>query len=233
MGAACGGDDADVATDSVDQTGSVDQTDDVDQTDESADSTSTEDLSTTTVATASTPDPACPTAPFPFEVQLANEFAGEPTVPLGPITFVDAIALQLDDSGGAFTIYLADHDLDPDDFEGYFDEPTPGPDQTIVTAYITSFNATAPLPALEAGDVVEGTAALDTLTFNVIAQRGDAMYNSGNPRGTIEITAIDDSYLCATIDYADLVDQNDPDSAEQKVVRGSFTAPIILWGLAS
>lgn len=191
--------------------------------------TPVDDAENTTDEATSAPDAACPVAPFEFELQLANEFAGEPTVPLAPIVFTDALALQVDESGGAFTIYLADYDLDPADFEGFFDEPTPAADETIVVTYITSFNATEPLEPLAAGDVIEGVAALDTLTFQVIGQRGDALYNSGSPTGTIEILAVDDAYLCATIDYVDLVDQNDPESAEQKIVRGSFTAPVIEW----
>lgn len=230
--AACGDDDTDVA----DEAATGNDTTDADTTD--ASTTDSADAETGTGDDAGAgdaddgPDPACPAAPFEFELQLADAFGDAPEVPLGPFTFTDAVAVQVDEAGGAFTVYLADHDLDPADFRGFY-EPAVGADQTLLTVFVTAFNATEPLEPLAAGDVVEGTGEFGVLTFNLIGQRGEDTYATGTSNGTLEILAVDDRYLCATIDFFDLVDQADPSSEQQKIVRGSFAAEVVLWDLAS
>ncbi len=211
--AGCGGDD-DTSTETAES--------------DTGDSTASSDSDTTE----STVPDGCPAEPFTAEIQLDNEFAGEPSVPLTTMEIVDTFAIQIDEAGSAFTIYLADYELDRAAFDDPFYTPEPGDGQTLVTVFVTAFNAEEALAPLAAGDVVTGSSEFDTRVLNVIAQQGAALYNSGNPDGQIEILAVDDSYLCAAIDYFDLVDPNDPASAQQKIVRGSFTAEVTLWPLA-
>jgi hypothetical protein len=126
-----------------------------------------------------------------------------------------AVAISLE-GGKAYTVYIADWDLQPDDVS-VFGSPEIPDDNTLFTVAVTAFNADVDaLDPLEPGQVIEYTSEWEVLTFVVTATDADGTHGmSTNAEGTVTITGTGDSF-CGSVTYTD----------DQKTISGTFEAPV-------
>jgi hypothetical protein len=180
---------------------------------------------TTTVTAAAIA--TCPAGPFVTKVRLADEMDDALDVlDEHAHDFTDAVAVRL--AGGAYTMYLADYDLDPAAFGSFFYEPpTPPSGHWLVTVFVTAYNATDLPPALVAGSEVTVTDEPGAQTLGLLAQGPMGMYNSASDAvGSLTVLHVDDARICVEVDYTDYTTAG----VVQKHLAGAFTADVVPLG---
>jgi hypothetical protein len=128
----------------------------------------------------------------------------------------DAVAVSLED-GVAYTVYLADFDLDPEAISS-FSNPEVAEGDTMFTLAATVFNAPDPeaLEPIAVGDEISYVEEFGNLTIRVTAQTGEDLHGVNmEAEGTLTVTAVGDTF-CGTVDYRD----------EEKTLTGTFEAPV-------
>ncbi|MFP3907598.1 MAG: hypothetical protein ACLFWR_11255 [Acidimicrobiales bacterium] len=143
-----------------------------------------------------------------------NSASGE--APHGDFATTHAVAISLAD-GSAYTVYLSDFELRPDDVS-QFSGPEIPDDGRLFTVAVTVFNAEDPeaLEPLTAGQEVGIAEEFGELTFVVTAQDAEGQYgNNMEAEGTVTITSVGDRF-CGEITYADT----------EKSLSGTFDAPV-------
>ncbi|MEM1334466.1 MAG: hypothetical protein AAGG08_13520 [Actinomycetota bacterium] len=104
--------------------------------------------------------------------------------------------------GEAYTIYLADRPLAPDEVS-FVAGPTAEADEVIVTMAITTFNAEGPVEPVVAGETVEYTPDFGVRTFVVTADVGGTLLgDSTDGEGTTVVSQVDGRF-CAEVTYSD------------------------------
>lgn len=126
-----------------------------------------------------------------------------------------AVAISLE-GGKAYTVYIADWDLSPDDVSAWGTPEIPE-GNTMFTVAVTAFDADADtLEPLEPGQVIEYTSEWQVLTFVVTATDDDGTHGiSNNAEGTVTVTGTGDTF-CGSVTYTD----------DQKSLSGTFEAPV-------
>lgn len=135
---------------------------------------------------------------------------------------VSAKAVSL--SGGAgYTIYLADYEI-PDEEISAFSSPEPADGQTLITLFITTFNAGPDPEIVEAGTEIEFSPEFGVLTYRIIIQQGDEKYDSfAEARGKLTVTDVGDS-ICGDVTYEDTM--TDFGSIQNRL-EGAFGAVVV------
>jgi hypothetical protein len=226
--AACGGaDDPSAQSDAVDATDAVDPV-----------GTEATDASGGTVAM-----PAACTGPWSFELRAANAWAELPVIEEPAFEFTSSLAVRLET--GLYTLYLADFDIDPEQFSDFeTDHPPAG--KILATLTINAFRNAETLSKefdeLVVGDVIPTSDAMDgERQFGVVLERGLApggedpsdLYNtSSGPVGQAEVVGATDDTLCLEVDYTDYDNAGSTNGVAdeypvQKRLVGTFSAPIV------
>ncbi len=139
--------------------------------------------------------------------------------PGGDFTATTAYAVPISD-GAAWTLYLADFDLDPETISS-FSEPTVPADGKMFTVAITVFNAEGEVEPIEPPKTIEYTDEFGVLTFTVMANEGEELFGTNTgAEGTVEVTAVGDR-LCGSVEYTD----------DEKEISGSFEAEAVDVGM--
>jgi hypothetical protein len=119
-----------------------------------------------------------------------------------PLEVVSTAAVSLS-GGAAYTVYLADFEIDPSAIT-LFDKPEVPQGGRLVTLAVTVFNPDDEPPPIEPGaELVHDLTDFGTLTFVVTEETPTELFgdNSGG-QGTMTITAVGDTF-CAEVDYRD------------------------------
>jgi len=125
-----------------------------------------------------------------------------------------AVAARIED-GAAYTLYLADFDLNLDSF-GLISSPEVPEGGTLWTVSVTIFNADPEdIVPIEVDTVVEPGRPFGELTYTVIVQEGEERGTASDGQaGTLTVVGIGDVF-CGTMEYAD----------DEKSLSGGFRAP--------
>ena len=196
--AACGGDD-----------------DDADPTAEGGDPTAT-----TAASNGGNGGDSCRPTPYLMAVRAADGdtlgFENE------QFEVVSAKAVSL--AGGAgYTIYLADYEI-PDEQISAFSAPEPADGQTLITLFITTFNAGPEPEIVEAGTEIEFSPEFGVLTYRVVIQQGAEKYDSFvEARGNLSVTDVGES-ICGEVLYEDTMGDF---SSIQNRLEGPFGAVVV------
>jgi hypothetical protein len=147
------------------------------------------------------------------------------TYPGGDFSATSALAVPFD-GGLAWTAFLADFDLDPDDLASALSSTTGGraiPDGFVPGGSVLfSVALTTPVPIEEPGPIEPGTvdawaSGVEGLAFVVVAAAGEETFGTlFGADGTVTVTSVGDR-LCGEIDYTD----------GEKSLTGTFEAPAI------
>ncbi len=239
--AACGGADDPSAnpssSDAVDSSDAPEPTDPTDPTD-APDTTAATETSTEAVEM-----PAACVGPWSFELRAANAWAELPVIEEPAFEFTSSLAVRLET--GMYTLYLADFDIDPEQYSDFeTDHPPAG--KTLATLTINAFRNAETLgkefDELVAGDVIPASDAIDgERQFGVVLERGlepggedpSDLYNtSSGPVGQAAVVATTDDSLCLEVDYTDYDNAGSTDGVAdeypvQKRLFGTFSAPIV------
>ncbi len=178
--------------------------------------------------------------PFAFDLRAADAGEELPVIEDPAFEFTDVLAVRL--HPGAYTMYLADYPLDPDELTS-FETPRPPAGKTLATVFITAYSTpdgvAADPPPIEVGSTIVASNELDgTQLFGVTIERGtdagapDAYNSSAGPEGTIEVLALADDMICVAVDYGDhegwSTTNGVPDEYPvQKRLVGDFAAAIV------
>lgn len=163
---------------------------------------------------------ACPATPYPVVLKAAR----------GSTIGVDDQSFRVQSSravslagGTGYTIYLANFDL-PEGEVGGLVAPTPPDGKTLITIFLTTFNAEGTPPVIAKGDEIPFTMAFNKLTFRVASMVGDQSFSSFiTAKGSFKVTELGDQ-ICGEIDY---VDSGTHDIAQvQNQLKGSIAATI-------
>jgi hypothetical protein len=128
--------------------------------------------------------------------------------------------------GAAYTIYMADYEIQDSDI-GLFSAPQPGEGQTLVTLFITIFNAGPNPPPIEPGTEIAFTPDFGVLTYRVTIQRGQEKFDSyAQARGSLTVTDVGES-VCGTVTYEDTI--TDFDEIQNRL-DGPFGAVVVREG---
>lgn len=136
--------------------------------------------------------------------------------PYGSFDATHAVAISLAD-GSAYTVYLTDFELRPDDVS-LFSGPEIPDDGKLFTVAVTVFNSEDPeaLDPLAAGQEVGIAEEFGELTFVATAQDPEDRYgNSMEAEGSVTITSVGDRF-CGEVTYTD----------PEKSLSGTFDAPV-------
>jgi hypothetical protein len=134
-----------------------------------------------------------------------------------PLDVVSTAAVSLAD-GAAYTVYLADFEIDPSQLT-LFTKPEVPAGGRLVTLAATVFNPEGETSPIEAGtELVHDLTDFDTLTFVVTEETPTELFgNNTGGEGTMTITAVGD-VLCAEVDYRD----------DEKSLAGVVESPVKL-----
>ena len=125
--------------------------------------------------------------------------------------------------GAAYTIYLADYEI-PDEQISAFSAPQPTDGQTLVTLFITTFNAGPDPEIVEAGMEIEFSPEFGVLTYRAVIQQGAEKYDSyAEARGSLSVTEVGDS-ICGDLTYEDTMTDF---SSIQNRLEGPFGAVVV------
>lgn len=151
------------------------------------------------------------------EAADAGECAGTDVTISGPggdVEVISSAAVSLVD-GAAYTVYLADFELDGDAIT-MFSAPEIPDDGSLATVAVTIFNAEEDPAPIEQGTTVEWTSDFGVLTYAFTIEEGEELHGTNTgAEGTLEITAVGDTF-CGDIDYTD----------GEKSISGTIEAPV-------
>jgi hypothetical protein len=186
---ACGGDD-DTGGDVTDET-TASTADSADSASDSAEG----QAEANTEEAAAMPDGCPASVPFTTSARFAGEGA------LQAFEVLDAVALSRAD-GAAYTIYLADFDMDDDTNWGFAVPEVPA-GSTLIATGLDVFNADpATLEPLEVGSsgplFAEAGEGVTATFISVTSELVDA--SSVNQMGTATLLHLDDSQVCIEVD---------------------------------
>ncbi len=190
--------------------------------DDDAVPTSTGGAPTATTAAANGGGGAESCRPTPYLIALRGANGDEVGIDNEQFEVVSGKAVSLS-GGAAYTIYLADYEVDDADI-GAFSAPQPGEGETLVTLFITIFNGPANPPAIEAGTEIPFTPDFGVLTYRVTIQQGTETFSSySQARGTLTVSDVGES-VCGTVTYEDTQDEFD---TIQNRLEGVFGAVVV------
>jgi len=158
---------------------------------------------TSQAASAPPPVPsAAPASVVPSTECAATDVTFEGGSSPAPFEVVSTAAVSLAD-GAAYTVYLADFEIDPSALT-LFTKPEVPTGGRLVTLAATVFNPEGATPPIEAGtELVHDLTNFGTLTFVVTEETPTELFgNNTGGEGTMTITAVGD-VLCAEVDYRD------------------------------
>jgi hypothetical protein len=161
---------------------------------------------------------ACPDELFSGTVdRTADESLGHTEAALSGADVVDGVAYEF---LGAYTIYLADHEIDRAPFaefaEGRFSTEnavTAEPDGVLVYLGIGDYGPGGS-GLLEVGSQLDAEAAAQIAVL--VDSGGGAGASIQEPTGTVEVLGIEDDRVCVEVDYRD----------DQQVVEGTVSVPL-------
>ncbi len=178
-------------------------------------------------------DAACEGPPFAVDLRAADVYGDLEPFEDAEFEVTDTVAVQVTDA--AYTIYLADYEIDRS-IIGTFETPHPPDGKTLITLSITVFNpAEEPVP-IEVGDVIPAGAEFGEQTFIVIVERGGDMYNSSSGvSGEVEVVGLTEDEICVSVDYQDLEADTtlfgeQQESPVQKRLIGTVSAEVVEMG---
>ncbi len=126
--------------------------------------------------------------------------------------------------GAGYSLYLANFELD-DAVVGGLTPPVAPEGRTLITIFLTTFNAQGVPATVKEGDVIPHTSESNKLTFRVVSQVGNQSYNSAAAaQGTFTVTATGDQ-ICGEIDYSDSATADL--TAVQNILKGTIAATIV------
>lgn len=135
---------------------------------------------------------------------------------------VSAKAVSLG-GGAGYTIYLADYEI-PDEQISPFSAPEPAGGQTLITLFITTFNAGPDAEIVEAGTEIAFSPEFGVLTYRIIIQQGAEKYDSfAQARGNLTVTDVGES-ICGEVLYEDTM--TDFGSIQNRL-EGPFGAVVV------
>jgi hypothetical protein len=160
---------------------------------------------------------ACPDELFDGVVERTADEIGNTEVTLSAADVVDGVSYEF---FGAYTIYLADHEIDRaplDEYaEGSFSTEnalTAEPGGVLVTLGIGDYGSGGS-GVLEAGSVLDAEAAAQISVL--VDSGGGSSISLEDPTGTVEVLGVGDDRICVEVDYRD----------DQQVVQGTVSVPI-------
>lgn len=183
----------------------------------------------TTTTVGESTDPACEGPPFTVDLRAANAFSDLEPFEDAQFEIIDTAAVKVTDA--AYTMYFADYEIDREVI-GTFETLHPGEGQTLITMFITVFNAEEEPPPIEVGEVIAAESEFGEHRFGLIVERGADMYNtSAGAEGEVEVLGLSDEEICVSIDYADyeeniVVNGERQDSPVQKRLIGTVSAEV-------
>ena len=178
-------------------------------------------------------DPACEGPPFTIDLRAADVYHGLEPFEDAEFEVVDTVAVKVADA--AYTMYLADYEIDREAVGG-FETLHPPAGKTLITLSITVFNAEEePLP-IEVGDVIPAGGEFGEQTFIVFVERGADMYNSNlGVDGEVEVLGLSGDEICVSVDYSDYEEETALDGEQQaspvqKRLAGTVSAEVVEMG---
>lgn len=163
---------------------------------------------------------ACPALPYTVALKAARGATIGNDDQSFRVTSARAVSLA---GGAGYTIYLANYDI-PEGEVGGLTAPAPPEGKTLVTIFLTTFNAQGTPAIIKTGDDIAYTTEFNKLTFRVITQVGAQAFNSNTAaQGSFKVTATGD-HICGEIDYIDSATSDL--SAIQNHLKGTIGAAV-------
>ncbi len=177
--------------------------------------------STGPTATVGDAPTGCPEVPYAVALRAAeNESVGSESDAF-EVTSAKAVKLA---GGAAYTIYLADFPIDEGEISA-FSAPSAPAGGTLVTLFLTTFNASEDPDMVEPGISIKYTPDFGVLTFRVVTQVGPKQYGSQQmAEGTVTVDEAGDA-ICGSVDYVDSAGDDIGDV--QNRLQGTFSAPVV------
>lgn len=178
-------------------------------------------------------DATCEGPPFTVDLRAADVYGDLEPFEDAEFEITDTVAVRVSDA--AYTIYLADYEIDRS-IIGTFETPHPPDGMTLITLSITVFNAEEEPPPIEVGDVIPAGTEFGEQTFIVIVERGEDMYNSSSgASGEVEVVGLTEGEICVSVDYQDLEADTtllgeQQESPVQKRLAGTVSAEVVEMG---
>lgn len=163
---------------------------------------------------------ACPALPYNIVLKAARGATIGNDDQSFRVTSARAVSLA---GGAGYTIYLANYDI-PDGEVGGLTAPAPPEGKTLVTIFLTTFNAQGTPAIIKTGDDIAYTTEFNKLTFRVITQVGAQSFNANSAaQGSFKVTATGD-HICGEINYSDSATSDL--SAIQNQLKGTIGAEV-------
>lgn len=163
---------------------------------------------------------ACPALPYTIALKAARGATIGNDDQSFRVTSSRAVSLA---GGAGYTIYLANYDI-PDGEVGGLAAPVPPGGKTLITVFLTTFNAQGTPAIIKTGDDIAYTNEFNKLTFRVITQVGKESFNANSAaKGSFKVTSTGDR-VCGEIDYIDSATSDL--SAVQNQVKGLIGADV-------
>lgn len=141
----------------------------------------------------------CPSLPYSVVLKAARGATIGNDDQSFRVTSSRAVSLA---GGAGYTIYLANYDI-PAGEVGGLSAPVPPDGKTLITIFLTTFNAQGTPAIIKEGDNIAYETEFNKLTFRVITQVGAESFNSNTAaQGSFKVTATGD-HICGEIDYSD------------------------------